>query len=261
MQTKYDRIGFNYNETRKPDPYLAQRLIELLDPKPTGLYLDIGCGTGNYTSKIQQRGIQLIGIDPSMQMLNKAKQLNSEIKWIQATAEDTSLASNSIDGIICSLCLHHWTSLSEGFKEMNRVLKEDGHIVIFTATSEQMQAYWLNHYFPKMLEDSINQMPSNMAIETAIEKAGLKIDVKYPYSIRPDLEDKFLYCGKQNPELYFDEKIRKGISSFSDLSNKEEVKRGLKQLRIDIDTGKIKEVMDAYTNEKGDYLHLVVKKN
>ena len=54
MKEKYDIIGVNYNLTRKADPYLYKRLHFFLNPQIKGTYLDIGCGTGNYTAKFAQ---------------------------------------------------------------------------------------------------------------------------------------------------------------------------------------------------------------
>ena len=73
MKAKYDDIGINYNETRSADPYIAERLLKNLNPKTNGLYLDIGCGTGNYTNELQKKGFNFIGIDPSKKMLEKAR--------------------------------------------------------------------------------------------------------------------------------------------------------------------------------------------
>lgn len=55
MKAKYDHIGINYNTTRKADRYLTEKLCEYLNPKLNGLYLDIGCGTGNYTNEFQKK--------------------------------------------------------------------------------------------------------------------------------------------------------------------------------------------------------------
>lgn len=261
MPPKYDKIGTNYNRTRKADPYLTKRLLFYLrKPDKNGLYLDIGCGTGNYTIEIQKQGFNLIGIDPSRKMLDEAKSKNSEIDWRIGTAENTGLPSASVDGVIGSLTIHHWQDLEEGFSESHRVLKKNGSIVIFTSTPLQMKGYWLNHYFPNMLNDSITQMPSYPSVEAAMKKSGFEIVQIDPYFIHPNLEDQFLYCGKKNPELYFDEDIRHGISSFSSLANQEEVKKGLAALRKDIDSGHIDEVVKSYENELGDYLYIIGKK-
>ena len=149
MSTKYNKIGINYNQTRKADPYLTQQLIKHLNPNENGFYLDIGCGTGNYTDALQEKGFKFIGIDPSIEMLQKAQSQNQNIEWKIGSAEKTDLPQHSIDGIIGTLTIHHWTNLARAFSELNYILKPKGKIVIFTSTPQQMKGYWLNHYFPK----------------------------------------------------------------------------------------------------------------
>lgn len=261
MSAKYDTIGVNYNSTRKADTYLTNQLIKHSNPNNKGVYLDIGCGTGNYTDAIAKKGFSLIGIDPSELMLEKAKLLNNSIDWRIGSAESTGLEDESVDGIIGSLTIHHWTNLNNAFTELKRVLKPKGRIVIFTSTPKQMKGYWLNHYFPKMLQDSIMQMPSLETVKKAVSQSGLQLKDTHTYFIQPNLEDKFLYCGKHNPELYFDEHIRHGISSFSHLSNKEEVEHGLKKLKQDVSSGAIGEIMKSYENDLGDYLYVIAEKD
>ena len=260
MSTKYNKIGINYNQTRKADPYLTEQLLKHLNPNKEGLYLDIGCGTGNYTNALQKKGFQFIGIDPSIEMLQKGQAQNEDIQWKIGSAEKTDLAQKSVNGIIGTLTIHHWTNLTRAFSELEYILKPNGKIVIFTSTPQQMKGYWLNHYFPKMLEDSMVQMPTLKTVEDAMLSAGLKITTTEIYNIKPDLKDQFLYCGKQNPEFYFDETIRHGISSFSALSNKDEVEIGLATLRTDIDSGKINQIIKSYENDFGDYLYIIGEK-
>ncbi|WP_370000378.1 class I SAM-dependent methyltransferase [Winogradskyella sp.] len=261
MSTKYDKIGTNYNQTRKADPYLTSRLLKHLSPNKAGIYLDIGCGTGNYTNELEKRGYCFIGIDPSIEMLQKAQARNQNIHWQIGSAEKTNLPESSVDGIIGTLTIHHWINLTRAFSELAYVLKSNGKIVIFTSTPQQMKGYWLNHYFPKMLEASKVQMPTFEAVKEAMTLARLKISSTELYNIKPDLQDQFLYCGKQNPELYFDKDIRNGISSFSALANKNEVENGLRKLRTDIDSGKIDEVIASYENDFGDYLYIIAGKS
>jgi ubiquinone/menaquinone biosynthesis C-methylase UbiE len=259
MNVKYDKIGVDYNRTRKADNYLAQQLLLHLQPAKNGKYLDIGCGTGNYTAELQKIGFDFIGIYPSKLMLEKAKRKNDKINWKIGSAENTGLPENSVNGIIGSLTIHHWTDLNNGFYELNRVLKPNGRIVIFTSTPEQMKGYWLNHYFPKMLFNSIVQMPTLEKVKEAMTASGIEYLETHKYFIKPDLKDQFLYCGKHNPELYFNEQIRHGISSFSSLANRIEVENGLAELRKDIDSGKIKEIIKSYENDLGDYLYVIGK--
>lgn len=260
MKVKYGRIGLDYNQTRKADPYLTERLLSHLNPTKGKIYLDIGCGTGNYTNVLTNGDLSFIGIDPSKEMLEKAKTSTSKIDWRLGTAEKTGLDSNSVDGIVGSLTIHHWRDLDKGFSELNGVLKAKGRIVIFTSTPSQMQGYWLNHYFPKMLHDSMVQMPSFDQVKQGLEKAGIEVVTTEKYFIKPDLQDYFLYCGKNRPELYLNDTIRHGISSFSDLSNQTEVEDGLKQLTSDIENDSIQNIIDEYSNDGGDYLFVIAEK-
>lgn len=260
MDVKYDKIGTGYNATRQADPYLAGRLFSLLQPQNDKLYLDIGCGTGNYTCFLADKGLQFIGVEPSEKMLSEAKSRSQNIKWLNGTAEQIPTDDNAFDGIIATLTIHHWTDIKKAFMELNRVLADNGRMVIFTSTPEQMKGYWLNHYFPKMLSSSIDQMPSLDTIQKATDEAKLKISGIEQYFIKDDLKDCFLYVGKNKPGYYFDEQIRHGISSFSSLANIDEVKQGLTKLRSDMDNNEFEQIKDLYENNLGDYLFITIDK-
>lgn len=260
MDIKYDKIGAGYNSTRQADPYLTERLHFLLQPQTHKLYLDIGCGTGNYTRALADKGINFIGIDPSEKMLGEAKALNKQVNWLHGTAEQIPAEDKVFDGIIATLTIHHWTDLTQAFIEISRVLSDSGRFVLFTSTPEQMKGYWLNHYFPKMLYSSMLQMPSLDVIEEAAGKANLKISNVEKYFIKDGLQDYFLYVGKNSPECYFDKQIRKGISSFSSLANFREVQDGLIKLRNDIDSLKFESIKNKYENDLGDYLFITIQK-
>lgn len=260
MEVKYNKIGKGYNLTRKADRLLTENILRHLKPKANRLYLDIGCGTGNYSAELYKKGFQIIGIDPSKKMLEKAKASYPQLDLRLGSAEHTGLSKNSIDGIFGTLTIHHWDNLETAFLELSRVLKPKGKIVLFTSTPQQMQGYWLNYYFPKMMADSIAQMPALENVISAMENAKITFLKTEKYFIQPDLEDMFLYCGKQNPELYFNEGIRDGISSFSSLSNKDEVEKGLLDLKIAIESGKIKKIINSYENDLGDYSYVIGEK-
>lgn len=260
MQTKYDIIGKGYNTTRQADPYLISRLLHHLNPQNDKQYLDNGCGTGNYTCALHEKGFHFTGVDPSEKMLVDARMKNQNINWFTGSAEKIPAGNKQFDGVIGTLTIHHWLDLKKGFSEINRVLSDQGRLVIFTSTPEQMKGYWLHHYFPVMLQDSQQQMPTMKVIQEAAESVQLKITSTEKYFIKDDLQDCFLYSGKNKPEYYFNEQIRKGISSFSHLANAVEVEYGLCQLRIDIESGNFEKIKKQYENDLGDYCFLTFEK-
>ena len=99
-----------------------------------------------------------MGIDVSELMLKLAIQKAPAISWFLGNIEALPFADNSFDGATCVLAIHHLQHLQSAFKESARVIT-NGSLVIFTATAEQMEGYWLNEYFPEAMKKSILQMP------------------------------------------------------------------------------------------------------
>ena len=257
---RYDKIGKTYNQTRKADPYITSRLLHHLNPTLNGTYLDIGCGSGNYTNEFKKKGYNFIGIDPSEEMLGKARQKNPNIEWRIGTAETLELPKHSIDGVLATLTIHHWQDLNKSFRNISHAMKPEASFVILTATPEQMDHYWLRHYFPKMIHDSKQLMPSLEMFSEAMKKSAVQLYTTEKYEVQSDLQDLFLNAGKSNPSLYLQPEVRAGISSFAAVAHKAEVDKGLKKLKKDIEQGTITEVIASYENKLGDYLFIVGKK-
>ena len=252
----YNSIGTGYNNKRTADPYLAKRLYENVVSEAKSPYLDIGCGTGNYTIALQNKGLDMWGIDPSSKMLETAQAKSDICRWVLGSAESIPIEDGFFEGITGILTLHHWKDFTAAFKELYRILKPGGKMVFFSSTPQQMEHYWLNHYFKTMLRDSIVQMPSYETIAAAAGNAGFTMLPAEPYRIQDNLQDHFLYVGKNRPELYFDEAVRNGISSFASLANAKEVAEGLAQLRTDIDNRTFEAVRSRYNNAGGDYIFI-----
>ena len=73
MAQLYDRIGSGYDVTRRPDPIIAGRLGHHLALETDGNYLDIACGTGNYTFILAAVGGSWTGIELSAKMIAEAR--------------------------------------------------------------------------------------------------------------------------------------------------------------------------------------------
>ncbi len=256
----YDTIGANYNNTRTADPFLVSRLLHFLQPAKDNLYLDIGCGTGNYTIALAEKGFNFSGIDPSEKMLKEAALKNQAITWMQGTAEQIPIKDKMFNGAIATLTVHHWKDLQRSCIELYRVLQNNSRLVLFTSGPEQMKAYWLNHYFPKMLAASANKMPSPASVRTAALNAGFEMMNMEKYFVQDELQDLFLYSGKNKPAIYFNENIRAGISSFALLAYREEVEKGLLSLKADLESGAFTAIQKQYENDLGDYLFIGFKK-
>lgn len=257
--TLYDTIGKGYNNTRRADPYIAGRLYELLHPRPGGRYLDIGCGTGNYLEALSKKGLSFYGVDPSATMLDAARRKDTGAELLQASAEDVDLPDAFFDGCVAVLTFHHWVNRAQGLKEIKRLLKPGAGMVLFSFTPEQVQQYWLQHYFPLMIEKCLYTTPALNDMKKLFYDAGFTMVETEPYFVHPALQDLFMYAGKHAPERYLDTAFRDGISAFRTLISNEELEEGLARLSEDIRTNAIQEVMRRYDNDDGDYIFFIAR--
>jgi len=104
--------------------------------------VDIGCAGGKTAAVLKECGVDTVwGIDPSPYLLNQACQMYSNIRFIQASAEDTGIDDEQIDGITACFVLHEippkYRDLA--IKEFHRILKDDGILAIAEPSSIQYQ--------------------------------------------------------------------------------------------------------------------------
>lgn len=255
----YDRIGASYNRTRQADPNLAASLANHLHLKPGGRYLDLACGTGNYTAALAERGGCWLGLDFSLTMLTPARDRGT-FAPVRGRAEALPFKNERLDGVLVVLALHHFTDLAAVFTEIHRVLKPGARLVAFTGCPEQMRGYWLNHYFPKMMADSCKNMPHRMKLSQHLDQAGFKKPLYMPWFMPDTHQDLFLYAGKDRPELYLQPAVRAGISSFSHLIGGQELGDGLWQLEEDLGSGAWQKLRREYADTLGDYLVVIAEK-
>jgi ubiquinone/menaquinone biosynthesis C-methylase UbiE len=256
----YDRIGVGYDTTRQADPYLLSRLVHHLRPNHTGRYLDVGSGTGNYTTAMHRAGVEIYGLELSSTMLDAAKRKGPAIGWLNAHAQAIPFAPASFDGATSTFVHHHLSDPLACFKEVYRVLKPGARFVILNGTAEQSRRFWLIEYFPGAMEKAIAPYARFETVEV-LSSAGFRIECEEKYDVRPDLKDMFLFCGKSRPELYLDPRILSGISFFADAPDADEIARGVKRLADDIETGRINRVIRSYAHDRGDYMFTVAGKS
>lgn len=94
--------------------------------------LDIGVGTGNLSEKFLSQGYDIIGIDQSREMLNVAKKKFSGLQVRLGEFLKIPFGNNQFNAIVTTYAFHHLNESEKciAIKEMLRVLKDDGTIII-----------------------------------------------------------------------------------------------------------------------------------
>ena len=109
---------------------------EKIVPLAEGRVLEIGCGSGtNFTLYDGQKVSELIALEPSAQMLAKARRKAGElgigagIEFVEAGAEALPLEDNSVDTVVFTFVLCTIPKWKAALSEARRVLKPDGKIL------------------------------------------------------------------------------------------------------------------------------------
>lgn len=259
-QPVYNTIGKNYNNTRSADPWIANKMLSLLQPQTNGLFLDVGCGTGNYLEVFLEKGFDFYGVEPSDVMLTTAlNRCKSIIK--KAFVEQLPFDDSFFNGSTAMFTFHHWKDKQKGLSEIFRILKPGSRLVLLSFTPEQLFNYWHVHYFPKMIRRSAAIVPEKEEMKSWLHHAGFSVVSSENYFVHDELTDHFFYSNKRRPEKYLDPEVRNGISSFTAFSDPDEVKSGLIKLEQDIASGVIHDIMKKYENDIGDYIFYIAEKN
>lgn len=103
-----------------------------------GKILDIGAGTGDFLLTAKNDGWETVGVEPSDRAKNIAKQ-----KGISFVNEMDSLEKNSFDVITMWHVLEHVPNLEEQIKELKRLLKPSGTLIVAVPNFKSFDA---KHY-------------------------------------------------------------------------------------------------------------------
>jgi ubiquinone/menaquinone biosynthesis C-methylase UbiE len=110
-------------------PRIPERLMALLDLPADGVVLDAGGGTGRVAQFLRGISTHVLVADESREMLREASK-KTGISPVCSHAEQLPFPSNFFDRILMVDALHHVADQRTTVKELWRVLKPGGRIVV-----------------------------------------------------------------------------------------------------------------------------------
>lgn len=135
---EWDCIKRNYISDAVPFMVVAKLL------GPGALAVDIGAGTGEAVAALAATGARVIGVDSSEKMLQVCRQRLTEaalenVELRLGDAEALPLADGECDTALASMVLHHLPDPAAGVREMARVVKAGGKVVIIDLVSHAQE--------------------------------------------------------------------------------------------------------------------------
>jgi len=173
----------------------GEGLLELLDTKPGEHILDLGCGTGHLTQRIQNLGAIVTGIDSSAEMIHQAEENFPDVKFGVANATNFYFAE-PFDAIFSNAVLHWIKDQDSVIKAVYDNLKPGGRFVAemggrgnVLKLISAIQQVLLKHGFVDQAGMIIWYFPSLGEYTKRLEDFGFRVTFAAHYDRKTPLHD------------------------------------------------------------------------
>ncbi|MBU3706991.1 MAG: class I SAM-dependent methyltransferase [Mycobacterium sp.] len=89
--------------------------------------LDLGAGTGKLTTRLVERGLRVVAVDPIAEMLEVLRATVADTPALLGTAEQIPLEDNTVDAVLVAQAWH-WFDPQRAAAEVARVLRPGGRL-------------------------------------------------------------------------------------------------------------------------------------
>lgn len=157
--------------------------------------LDVGTGTGDFIPVLTKifRNARITGVDPNVLSLHTAAEKYSDVLFAEMNGENLNFDDQTFDIASISMALHHLPDVQKSLKEMKRVVKKDGWIIVNELFSDNLnpaqEVHKMFHHFrssiDRILGISHNETFKKEEILKMVAEAGIEIQFQFE-SVKQD---------------------------------------------------------------------------
>jgi demethylmenaquinone methyltransferase / 2-methoxy-6-polyprenyl-1,4-benzoquinol methylase len=172
-----------------------RRLTAQAAVRPGDRVLDACCGTGDLALEALRAGGDVVGVDFSERMLERARRKSDEVEWVQGDVTELPYEGGSFDAVTVGFGIRNVPELDAGLRELARVLRPGGRFGCLEITRPRgvlrpFFRLWFDGVVPLLgrvlpggaaytyLPASVRRFPGPTDLAAAMEQAGFR-DVRY----------------------------------------------------------------------------------
>src|SRR3954447_152202 len=142
VEAMFDRIASVYDlmnsvMTAGMHQRWRERAVDMAVVGPGSRALDVATGTGDLAIALRERGADVVGIDFAEQMLEIARRKAPELRFETGNALALAFADDEFDAATVGFGARNFDDLDQGLREMARVVKPGGRVVVLEITTPQ----------------------------------------------------------------------------------------------------------------------------
>ena len=131
----FEDVAEQWDEMRKGffSEVVREKAYKVAEIRSGELAVDVGAGTGFLTEGLLKSGLKVIAVDQSEAMLDEMKkkfEVFQAVEYRTGESENLPIEDKTVDYVFSNMYLHHVKSPLNAIKEMVRVLKPGGKLII-----------------------------------------------------------------------------------------------------------------------------------
>jgi ubiquinone/menaquinone biosynthesis C-methylase UbiE len=177
-----------------------EKLLNFFQGKEVTSILDVGTGSGDFVGVLLDvfPEARIIGVDPDGESLQEATKKYPEVSFVEMRAERLEFADNTFDLASISMALHHLPDIQTSLKEMQRVVKCGGWIIVNELFSDNLnpaqEVHKMFHHFRSKI-DRLTGINHNETFEKEqiiqmVKEAGIQIQFYFENNQETNLFEK-----------------------------------------------------------------------
>ncbi|WP_255325109.1 demethylmenaquinone methyltransferase [Propionimicrobium sp. BV2F7] len=136
--------------------------VKAIDPNSSHLVLDLAGGTGMSSQAIRDKGAEVLPTDISLGMLSEGKRRFPEVTFVAGNALQLPYKDDSFDAVTISYGLRNVQDTAAALKEMLRVTKPGGRVVIAEFSTPTWKPFrMLYHWYLSSVMPALERFSSN----------------------------------------------------------------------------------------------------
>ena len=129
LQNVYDDLALYWGQDKTLHDWGEDDLLKFAELVGKGAkVLDLGCASGYQSQLLRDRGLQVVGLDLSPKMINRARKMVRGVKFVVGDMIDMDFDANTFDVVYARASLLHIPKrlIPKVLKSVNKILKDGG---------------------------------------------------------------------------------------------------------------------------------------